>query len=166
MKKKSEHGSENIDILLIEDNPYDAELTQRAFKKNHLLNNLVWIKDGVAAIEYIFGATSEPEPLPIPFPTLILLDLKLPKVDGHEVLRRLKRDSRTRLIPVVVLTSSRQEMDIMDAYQLGVNSYIVKPVDFDGFTAAIQQLGLYWLLLNQAPGKDSAVEATKHPQSQ
>ena len=157
MKKSSGQQKENVavDILLIEDNPYDAELTQRAFKKNRLANRLVWVKDGVAALEYIFGSSAD-QTIPINLdPTLILLDLKLPRIDGHEVLRRLKQDPRTRSIPVVVLTSSREEMDIIDAYQLGVNSYIVKPVEFEKFMLAIQQVGLYWLLLNQMPEKTS-----------
>jgi two-component system response regulator len=140
-----------IDILMIEDNPYDAELTQLAFKKYHLADRLAWVKDGAAALEFIFGSAA-PAGL---MPSLILLDLKLPKVDGHEVLCRLKGDPRTRSIPVVVLTSSREETDIIDAYKSGVNSYIVKPVEFEKFTIAVQQVGLYWLLLNQMPEKTS-----------
>jgi CheY-like chemotaxis protein len=144
-----------IDILMIEDNPYDAELTQLAFKKYHLADRLAWVKDGAAALEFIFGSgTDSAEPVSL-IPSLILLDLKLPKVDGHEVLCRLKEDPRTRSIPIVILTSSREESDISDAYKSGVNSYIVKPVDFEKFNMAVQQVGLYWLLLNQLPEKTS-----------
>jgi two-component system response regulator len=144
-----------VDILMIEDNPYDAELTQLAFKKYHLADRLAWVKDGEAALEFIFGsALNTMEPISLR-PSLILLDLKLPKVDGHEVLCRLKEDPRTRSIPVVILTSSREEIDIIDAYKSGVNSYIVKPVEFEKFTMAVQHVCLYWLLLNQMPEKTS-----------
>ena len=144
-----------FDILMIEDNPYDAELTRLAFKKYHLADRLAWVKDGAAALEFIFGSgTDSAEPVGL-MPSLILLDLKLPKVDGHEVLCRLKEDPRTRSIPIVILTSSREESDISDAYKSGVNSYIVKPVDFEKFNMAVQQVGLYWLLLNQLPEKTS-----------
>ena len=145
------HQSGAVEILLVEDNPRDAELAQRALKMHNLANHLVWVKDGAEALDLIFGASGDPTaPLNHP-PRVILLDLKLPKVDGHEVLRRLKEDPRTRVIPVVVLTSSREEIDIVRSYELGVNSYIVKPVDFDNFAQAVHQLGLYWLLLNQPP---------------
>jgi two-component system response regulator len=140
-----------VEILLVEDNPRDAELTLRALRKHHLANQVVWVQDGVAALELIFGPSGEPGTLLNHTPKMVLLDLKLPKVDGHELLRRLKADARTRTIPVVVLTSSREEMDIERSYELGVNSYIVKPVEFDNFSEAVQQLGLYWLLLNQPP---------------
>lgn len=139
-----------VEILLVEDNHQDAELTLRELKKHNLANRLVWVKDGAAALDFFFGSPTDPPVPHNPTPRLVLLDLKLPKVDGHEVLRRLKEDSRTRAIPVVVLTSSHEEMDILRSYQMGVNSYIVKPVEFDKFTEAIRQLGLYWLLLNQA----------------
>ena len=130
-----------VEILLVEDNPHDAELTLRALKKHWLTNRLVWVKDGVEALKYLFGSSDDPAvPLNQP-PRLVLLDLKLPRVDGHEVLRRLKADPRTRTIPVVVLTSSQEKADIARSYELGVNSYIVKPVDFDNFAQAVQQLG-------------------------
>jgi two-component system, response regulator len=135
-----------IEILLIEDNPRDAELTMHALEKRNLSNKLLWIKDGAAALDFIFGDTTA-----LPSPRVILLDLKLPKVDGLEVLRRLKSDDRTRLFPVVVLTSSREEQDVVRSYELGVNSYIVKPVNFDNFSDAVANLGMYWLLLNQPP---------------
>ncbi len=143
--------SEPVELLLVEDNPYDAELTQRALAKHNLANRLVWVQDGAAALDFIFGPSGDPAaPLAQP-PRVILLDLKLPKVDGHQVLRRLKDDPRTRSIPVVVLTSSREEADVVRSYELGVNSYIVKPVDFDNFSEAVSQMGFYWLLLNQPP---------------
>jgi len=140
-----------VEILLVEDNPRDAELTLRALKKRNLANHLVWVKDGAEALDYIFGAGTNAGPRPNHTPRVILLDLKLPKVDGLEVLRRLKGDDRTKSIPVVVLTSSREERDVVESYRLGVNSYIVKPVDFENFSEAVAQLGMYWLLLNQAP---------------
>jgi len=150
MSDARKHAGE-VEILLVEDNPHDAELTQRALKKHNLINRLVWVKDGAEALEFIFGSSPGPSTPLNGSPKVVLLDLKLPKVDGHEVLRRLKEDPRTRTIPVVVLTSSREEIDIARSYRLGVNSYIVKPVDFGNFSDAVQQLGLYWLLLNQPP---------------
>lgn len=147
-----------VEILLIEDNPRDAELALRALKKRHLANHVAWVKDGAAALEYLFGSDAGEGQRITCCPKVILLDLKLPKVDGLEVLRRLKGDPRTRNIPVVVLTSSREERDVVESYQLGVNSYVVKPVEFDNFSEAVSQLGLYWLLLNQSPpGKTSSV---------
>jgi two-component system, response regulator len=140
-----------VEILLVEDNARDAELTQRALQKRHLTNKLVWVKDGAAVLEFIFG---QARPVPGPVvrrPKVILLDLKLPKVDGLEVLRQLKSDARSKTIPVIVLTSSREEPDIARCYELGANSYIVKPVNFDNFSEAVAQLGMYWLLLNQPP---------------
>lgn len=139
------------DILLVEDNPTDVELTLRAFRKANLLNPLHVVEDGAEALEYLFGpgdAAGEPDH---PLPRLILLDLKLPKVSGLEVLRRIKTHERTRRIPVVVLTSSREAPDVQESYRLGANSYIVKPVSFDKFLEAVTQLGLYWLLLNTPP---------------
>ena len=144
-----------VEILLVEDNPRDAELALRALKKRHLANHLVWVKDGAEALDYIFGMSADAPQAINPVPKVILLDLKLPKVDGLEVLRRLKGDERTKHIPVVVLTSSREEQDIVQSYRLGVNGYIVKPVDFENFSEAVAQLGLYWLLLNQPPAPGS-----------
>lgn len=142
-----------VEVLLVEDNPYDAELILRTFRKQGLANEVIWLKDGAAALEYLFGADGDTA-APGGFPSkLVVLDLKLPKVDGHDVLRRLKTDPRTRSIPVVILTSSREESDIMRSYDEGVNSYIVKPVDFDKFTAAVRQVGLYWLTDNQPPDR-------------
>jgi two-component system, response regulator len=132
-------------ILLVEDNPSDIELTLHALKKNHLANHIDVVRDGAEALEYLFGAGATPAP------RLILLDLKLPKVDGLEVLQKVKADPRTQSIPVVVLTSSREDRDVVECYKLGVNSYIVKPVDFVQFAEAVQNLGLYWLLLNEPP---------------
>lgn len=140
-----------VEILLVEDNPRDAELTLRVLEQHHLANYLVWAKDGAEALDLVFGPSSDPAAPISRAPRLILLDLKLPRVDGHEVLQRLKSDPRTRPIPVVVLTSSREETDLVRAYQSGTNSFIVKPVDFDNFVEAARQLGLYWLLLNQVP---------------
>ena len=141
----------SIEILLVEDNPNDVELTLHALKKNNLTNRVYVVRDGAEALEYLFSSGAYAERDLNQTPKVILLDLKLPKVDGMEVLKRIKADERTRSIPVVVLTSSREERDIVDSYSLGVNSYITKPVDFDQFTEAVRQLGLYWLLLNQPP---------------
>ena len=144
-------GGNEVEILLVEDNPRDGELTLRALKKRNLANHLVWVKDGAEALEYIFGASTDAQLKVNHVPKVNLLDLKMPKVDGLEVLRRLKSNEQTKRIPVVVLTSSREEQDIVESYQLGVNSYIVKPVEFENFSEAVAQLGLYWLLLNQPP---------------
>ncbi len=140
-----------VEILLVEDNPRDAELMTRELKKRNLTNKLVWVKDGAAALDLLFGASPQADHEILHPPKVILLDLKLPKVDGLEVLRRIKADPRTRLIPVVVLSSSREEQDLVRSYELGVNSYVVKPVNFDSFSEAVAHLGLYWLLLNQRP---------------
>jgi CheY-like chemotaxis protein len=138
-------------ILLVEDNPDDVELTLRALKKGNILNEVVVAHDGVEALDYLFGAgTYAGRDLSI-MPTVILLDLKLPKIDGLEVLRRLRGDEQTRLLPVVILTSSKEEQDLIAGYKLGANSYIRKPVDFVQFTEAVHQLELYWLLLNEPP---------------
>jgi len=141
----------SIEILLVEDNPNDVELTLHALKKNNLTNRVYVVRDGAEALEYLFSSGAYAGRDLNQTPKVILLDLKLPKVDGMEVLRRVKADASTRSIPVVVLTSSREERDIVESYQLGVNSYIAKPVDFEQFTEAVRQLGLYWLLLNQPP---------------
>jgi two-component system, response regulator len=141
----------SIEILLVEDNPNDVELTLHALKKNNIANSIHVVRDGAEALEYLFGSGADAGRDFNHTPKMILLDLKLPKVDGMEVLKRIKSDERTRPIPVVVLTSSREERDIVESYRLGVNSYITKPVDFEQFTEAVRQLGLYWLLLNQSP---------------
>ena len=138
-------------ILLVEDNPDDVSLTLRALKKNNILNEVVVVNDGVQALDYLFGTGAYADCDANVTPQLILLDLKLPRMEGLEVLRRLRGDERTRLLPVVVLTSSDEEQDIVGSYALGANSYIRKPVDFAQFTKAVQQLGLYWLVLNQGP---------------
>lgn len=144
-------SSKDVEILLVEDNMSDAELTIRALKKNNIVNNLIHLRDGVEAINYIFckGKYSDRDINDIP--KVILLDLKMPKINGIEVLEKIKSDDRTKKIPIVILTSSREDPDIRDCYQLGVNSYIVKPVEFDDFLKAVSDLGLYWLLLNQPP---------------
>lgn len=140
-----------VEILLVEDNPHEAELTILSLKKHHLANRLMHIDDGAMALDFIFSRGSYSDNKLLPRPKLILLDLKLPKVDGLEVLRQIKADERTRVIPVVILTSSKEERDVIESYKLGVNSYIVKPVNFDTFAKAIAELGFYWLLLNQEP---------------
>ena len=142
-------NTKDIIILLVEDNPDDVELTLRAFKKHNLANVIMVAKDGEEALKILLPQKKENAKLP----DIILLDLKLPKVDGLEVLRQVKGNPETKPIPVVVLTSSKEEKDLMESYNLGVNSYIRKPVDFEQFTEAVMQLGLYWLLLNEAPPK-------------
>ena len=138
-------------ILLVEDNPDDEALTLRAFKKHNITNEVVVAHDGAEALEYLFGTGRYAGRDLDVTPQLILLDLKLPKVDGLEVLRQLRADDRTRLLPVVVLTSSTEERDLVESYRLGANSYVRKPVDFTQFAEAARQLGLYWLLMNQPP---------------
>lgn len=138
-------------ILLVEDNPSDEALTLRAFRKNNIANPVVVARDGVEALDYLLATGPFAGPPPVSLPELVLLDLKLPKIDGLEVLQRLRGEARTRLLPVVVLTSSREEADIVQSYHLGANSYICKPVDFQKFSEAIGQLGLYWLMLNERP---------------
>jgi two-component system response regulator len=138
-------------ILLVEDNPDDEALTLRALKKNNILNEVIVTRDGVDALDYLFGTGSFEGRDTTHQPELILMDLKLPKIDGLEVLKRLRADHRTELLPVVVLTTSIEENDIISSYKLGANSYIRKPVDFSQFTEALRQLGLYWLVLNQSP---------------
>jgi two-component system response regulator len=138
-------------ILLVEDNPDDELLTLRALRKNNILNDIVVAHDGAEALDYLFGTGTHAGRDTSVMPQVILLDLKLPKVDGLEVLRCLRADERTRLLPVVILTSSDEEQDIIDSYNLGANSYIRKPVDFAQFSKAVRQLELYWLVLNQSP---------------
>lgn len=138
-------------ILLVEDNPDDEELTKRAIRKNNILNELVVVRDGAEALDFLFGTGTYAGCGPSDLPTVVLLDLKLPKVDGLEVLRRIREDARTALVPVVILTSSKEEQDIATGYKLRCNSYIRKPVDFVQFSDAVQNLGLYWLLLNEPP---------------
>jgi len=133
----------DVDILLVEDNPNDAELTQRAFRKSDVDVRLAIVRDGAEALDYLFGGK--------PRPKVVLLDLKLPKIDGIDVLRRIRAGERTRTIPVVVLTSSQEERDIVECYELGANSYVVKPVDFDRFYRTVSDIGAYWLVLNKLP---------------
>jgi two-component system response regulator len=142
---------ENRPILLVEDNDDDVRLTQRALQKNKISNPLVVVGDGVAALDYLQSGAERSD-----LPSLVLLDLKLPRLDGLEVLRRIRTDPKLRRQPVVILTTSREEQDIIRSYDLGANSYIRKPVDFEQFTAAINQLGLYWLVLNEPPPPDSS----------
>ena len=136
-------------ILLVEDNPRDVELTKRALQKSNVTNGLMVVEDGVEALKYFFGEDGKSGCSIDDLPVVVLLDLKLPKVDGLEVLRRLRADDKTKLIPVVVLTSSNEEKDIVASYDLGANSFVRKPVKFSDFAEAIRQLGLYWLILNQ-----------------
>ena len=144
-------NDENKSILLVEDNPDDVDLTLRALKKNHIANEVVVARDGLEALDYLFGTGNYAGRDPKHNPTVILLDLKLPKIDGLEVLRRMRADERTKLLPVVILTTSREQQDLTSGYSLGANSYIVKPVDFEKFVNAVGQLGLYWILLNEPP---------------
>jgi two-component system, response regulator len=138
-------------ILLVEDNADDEELAIRALKKNNVTNNLVVARDGVEALDFLFGTGAYAGRDTAALPGLVLLDLKLPKIDGLEVLRRIRANERTRRMPVTVLTSSKEEQDVIKSYDLGANSYIRKPVDFNQFTDAVRQLGLYWLMLNEVP---------------
>ena len=142
-----------MDILLIEDNPEDVEITLRAFRKHHIANRIHVVRDGEEALECLFSTGRYADHSPCQNTRLILLDLKLPKVDGLEILQKCKSDPRTKHIPVVVLTSSREEQDLARSYDYGVNSYVVKPVDFPQFSDAVRQLGLYWMLLNQTPAE-------------
>ena len=140
-----------LEILLVEDNPNDAELAIRALKKRNLANNLIHVEDGQAALDFLFGTGAYEGRDTSHLPKVVLLDLKLPKVGGIEVLRRLRAEPRTKLLPVVVLTSSREGRDVIETYELGANSFIVKPVDFENFSEAVSHLGMYWLLMNEPP---------------
>ncbi len=143
-------ANDNV-VLLVEDSEPDVQLTKRAFKKSGLANEMVVARDGVEALDYLFGTGAYEGRDISERPVVVLLDLKLPKIDGLEVLRRVRADPRTRLQPVVILTSSREERDMIEGYSLGANSYVHKPVDFDHFTEAVHQLGLYWMIVNDAP---------------
>jgi len=143
--------SQVVEILLVEDNATDAELAMRTLKKNNLANNLVWVKDGAEALDFLFARGEYAGRSDCAPPRLVLLDLRLPKVDGMEVLRVIKDDARTQAIPVVVLTSSQEDRDVAESYKLGVNSYISKPVEFDAFARTVAELGMYWLLYNHPP---------------
>src|SRR5437763_10507574 len=144
-------AEEQVEILLAEDNAEDAEMTMRALRRNNLANQLHWVKDGAEALDYLFCRGQYVGRDPSRPPKLVLLDIKMPKIDGIEVLRRLKQDDATRAIPVVVMTSSNEERDVLESYRLGVNSYIVKPVQFDQFIETVAKIGLYWLLTNRVP---------------
>lgn len=146
-------NEKQIEILLVEDSPDDVELTLRALRRSKLANHIEVVRDGAEALDFIFATGAYARRDVNDVPKVILLDIKLPKLDGLEVLRRLKGDAATRKIPVVMLTSSREERDIVESYELGVNSYIRKPVDFERFAEAVRQLGLYWLLLNEPPAQ-------------
>ena len=143
-----------FEILLVEDDPSDAELTLRALRQNNLANKVRWLKDGEEALDYVFRRGAHAGRHAAPLPKLIMLDIKMPKVDGIEVLRRLKERPETRTIPVVVMTSSNEEQDVLETYRLGVNSYIVKPVGFEAFLETVAKIGLYWVLTNRAPGPE------------
>jgi two-component system response regulator len=147
----------NKKILLVEDNPDDVELTLRAFKKNNIMNEVIVKRDGAEALDFFFGKDGVAGKGNNGLPAVILLDLKLPKIDGLEVLKKLRADERTKLIPVVILTSSKEQGDVVNGYKIGCNSYIRKPVDFNQFAEAIKQLGLYWLILNEVPPKNKGL---------
>jgi len=138
-------------ILLVEDNADDVALTLRAFKRSHVMNTIAVARDGIEALDYLFGRDAHADRAGAPLPTLIILDLKLPKLDGLGVLKAIRADERTRLLPVVILTSSKEEQDLISGYSLGANSYVRKPVDFAEFVEAVKVLGVYWLMMNQSP---------------
>ena len=138
-------------ILLVEDNPDDAQLTLRAFKRSHLMNPIVLARDGIEALDFVFARGAHSGRAGAPLPTLVILDLKLPKLDGLGVLKAIRDDERTRLLPVVILTSSKEEQDLVSGYSLGANSYVRKPVDFTEFQDAVKVLGIYWLMTNEPP---------------
>jgi len=144
-------AAEQVEILLAEDNSEDAEMTMRALRRHHLANQVRWVKDGAEALDYLFCRDQYVGRDPSRPPKLVLLDIKMPKIDGIEVLRQLKADPTTRSIPVVVMTSSNEERDVLESYRLGVNSYIVKPVQFNQFIETVAKIGLYWLLTNRVP---------------
>jgi len=144
-------NDQNIEVLIVEDNPDDLDMTLRALSKAHLANRIKVARDGAEALDFIFGTSPHNGCNANGVPKVILLDLKLPKIDGLEVLRRVKADARTKAIPVVVLTSSKEQPDVAECYNLGVNSYIVKPVNFERFASTVAELGMYWLLLNHPP---------------
>jgi two-component system, response regulator len=148
------NGANTIEILVVEDNPQDLELTLRALRKANVSNRIEVARDGAEALDFIFCEGRHSSRQIEDSPKVILLDLKLPKIDGLQVLKKIKSDERTKTIPVVVLTSSKEQRDVVESYRIGVNSYVVKPVEFEGFVAAVGELGLYWLLLNQAPKMD------------
>ena len=152
-------NAQDAEILLVEDNPADVELSLRALKLNHIANRISVARDGEEALDFIFGRGEHPDRRGEPLPRLVLLDLKLPKVDGLEVLRQIKGDPRTRSVPVVILTSSTEERDLINSYHLGANSYIQKPVEFTQFQEIVKQLGLYWLVVNEPPPSVRAAEA-------
>jgi CheY-like chemotaxis protein len=142
---------DNTEILIVEDNPNDAQLTMRSLKKNNLANHIMHVSDGQAAVDYLFGEGEYQGRNVLDQPKVVLLDLKLPKLNGLQVLARIRGDARTKMLPVVILTSSQQESDLIESYKLGANSYIVKPVKFENFAKSVQEVGLYWLLLNKPP---------------
>jgi len=142
---------QTVEILLVEDSAHDAEMTMRVLKRRGIVNEIAWVKDGVEAVEYLF-CEGEYADRDNGMPKLVLLDMKMPRMDGLQVLKQLKSSEKTKHIPVVMLTSSQEESDLMNSYSLGVNSYIVKPVDFEQFDETIAQVGMYWAVVNQAPG--------------
>ena len=143
--------SNNKCILLVEDNPDDATLTLRAFRRSHVMNTIAVVRDGVEALDYLFARGAYADRASAPLPALVILDLKLPKLDGLGVLKVIREDERTKLMPVVILTSSKEEQDLVSGYALGANSYVRKPVDFNEFLEAVKVLGIYWLAMNQTP---------------
>lgn len=143
-------NNKEIEVILVEDNPFDAELTIRSFKKHNMANNLVWLKDGAEALEYVFG-TGKYAGKSEGIPKIMLLDLRLPKVDGLQVLKKIKSEKKVSGMPVIIITSSKEDRDMVESYRLGVNSFVSKPVEFDEFSNMVSQLGLYWLHVNKMP---------------